>query len=140
MRTRLVALALFVLSLAACGCGASAVQSSAHALEISARVVALAGESISVAAEADARSACPAAEDPCLATISERWAPVDDAFNATHATLGAWYSATVLGREGFTLGTGLAFARSFALAYAALATALAPHGVSLPALPSGVLP
>ncbi len=42
MRTRLVALALFVLSLLS-GCGASAVQSSAHALEISARVVALAG-------------------------------------------------------------------------------------------------
>lgn len=127
--------AALALSIALAGCGASAAQT--NALEIAALVASTAGGAVEGAAHADARASCPAGGDECMDAIVARWAPVDGAYAAVRAALGAWYLASVIAaRAGADpLAAMLEAAADFASVYADLARAAGGLGLELPRLP-----
>lgn len=120
-----------------CGCGASAVQQQAQAIAIVADLTAGGEDAIDTAARADLHASCPDLTEACADTVRARWAPADAAFDATKASLEAWIAALEVVRQAGTDPGAAAFraVRALVATYAALVTALAEVGVTIPALP-----
>lgn len=136
---RALVLTLFLLV----GCaGTTPVQQQAQAIDVAALSLGVAGRVVTEASLADAQATCPEGSPPeCVDQLQPRWAPVDAAFGAARATLGAWLAADRLASEAGLdpLTAALGAIASFIRAYEELRVALERVHIALPAIPPEVL-
>lgn len=145
MRAAVLPLVALLCLFALAGCGITPRQMRLAAIETAATTVGGAAELVRVAATSEAE-ACrrPVAEleatpqfvldEPCLAEVSARWAPVDAAIDGLSLGLGAWLSVEALGSGEATFPETIA--RMLGM-YADLVALLEPHHVELPPLVFG---
>jgi hypothetical protein len=126
------------------GCGASAVRGSAEAADTLGRVLDVAGDEIVTHREHDMVAAAHAGTtraegEAAVALVQAHWSPVVVAEEAAAIAQRAFADAVVeLAAERTTVAHVLALLAPVARAYQALAAALEPVGLHLPALPPAV--